>query len=192
MVASFLFSCSKSGSNVSIKENGIETGNVNQNSVNLIQGLVGSEQKVAYLLLNNDEKSAVWKTKFESIIANESLNTAQKDFIKRMILLLKKNLLGSSNTSVNKITLTNLAKESITLFEYNEAYKLMTTLEVKIKQGPQPNLSDDPGGDIIRCNCSKDSDWCLTGDCKETNPSCEGGNNCGTFWNYKCDGKCNK
>ncbi len=189
LIAGILFSCSKSEKGVNFDDSKIQQKNVNRNNVNLISTLQGSEQKIAYLLLNNDEKAVLWKTKFEAILSNEILNDLQSKFVQKLILQIDNGILNLDDKS-NKIKMVDLSKESVALFTYKEAYSLMTTLATTL-QAPESN-PDYVAPDGIKCNCSKESDWCLTGDCKETDPVCTSKSSCGSLWSYKCDGKCNK
>ncbi|MCX6313822.1 MAG: bacteriocin fulvocin C-related protein [Sphingobacteriales bacterium] len=163
---------------------------VNRNKINLLYKLSVPEQKVSYSLLSPLEKQAVWLNKFELIKVNETMQDAQAKFIDKCILFINTNFLFDKIPLQTNQELEELRESAIALFGQEKAAFLLATIEL-------PNSTGNNVGNVaipppIKCNCSKLSDYCLTGTCASTTPNCETKEGCGTFWAYTCDGKCNK
>lgn len=137
-------------------------------------------QRSMFKLLSTEEKSTLWKSKFEIYLQNSELSEVQKVFVEKLIGVIRPELYNNLNPSYpNNVNEKLLRETALKLFGVKESYNLLGTIS-------NPNVAAPAPGN---CSCSKSSDWChealycSTWLCNETS-------GCGTFLAYTCNGKC--
>lgn len=150
------------------------------------------EQRMAFKLLNNEDKFKIWEIKYALIKNNdykffdgEKLNSAQQSIIDELFDSLKETYF-TNRTSVESIAYYNnhlltAIKEAQTYFSKAELKYIFCSLKI---EGKKQQLPD------IECDCSTESDWCSDDTscslpCTKTSTF-----GCGTFLAYSCDGSC--
>jgi hypothetical protein len=139
------------------------------------------KQMSMFKLLTPIEKSEIWVQKFTDYLNENRLSDKQKTFVETLRILATPQLFNdiSYKESINE---PELKATAIKLFGVDGAFILLSTLQKS--PSPDPNTAND------NCSCSSSSDWC------GTYTSCLGAlciatdDGCGTFWSYKCDGRC--
>lgn len=150
------------------------------------------EQRMAFKLLENEDKFKIWKIKHALIKSNdykffggEKLNSAQQLIVDEIFDSLKERYF-TYKTSVESIAYYNnylptAIKKAQAYFSRAELKYIFCSLKV---EGKKQQLPD------IECDCSTESDWCsdetsCSLPCTKTSTF-----GCGTFLAYSCDGSC--
>lgn len=138
-----------------------------------------------YKTLNSSEKSYTWQVKYDKILATSDLTKEQIKFINKLKSNLSKEIFEKGiNPIKNKFQASELTlkNEAIELFGISGAYELLATLSLNRAEQIPPGQGD--------CDCSKTSDWCPSGHSCLRVGCVIITNDCGTFWNYDCNGDC--
>lgn len=139
-----------------------------------------NEQKLAYSFLKPQEKVTIWKKHLDIMISSNDYNKKQINFIKNLRKSLTINFF-SDKSKAKDVFSKKIIAEGLKNFSKKELYFLTTTLSTNSRLQPPP---------ISTCGCSTSSDWCLSGNCNGTAYCLRDSNNCGTFWEYTCNGDC--
>ena len=140
-----------------------------------------NEQKLAYSLLKPQEKVNIWKKHLELMISTNNYNNEQINFINNLQKSLTINFF-SNKSKTNDTFNKKIISEGLKIFSKKELYFLVASLSTSSRlQQPPP---------ISTCGCSTASDWCISGDCNGTAYCLRDSDNCGTWWNYTCNGDC--
>lgn len=145
-------------------------------------------QKAIYRTLKASEKAGVWKLHIINSADKYELNSIQKSLVNESLgFTIKENFISFSKfTKTDKFLIWQ--QKMFENFDRNISYSLFASLN-------QPTIAT-PNLDLlgVNCGCSTASDWCSA-------PGgllfyCKSGNcqiitsDCGTFWNYDCNGGC--
>jgi hypothetical protein len=159
---------------------------INEVAINqVLQAKNPSEQKSMYKLLNQYEKTEIWKRKYKSILSSKDLSSEQRNFIIKIQNLITPDIFSPSVLlSKKSFDDTEIKALAIKLFGVSDAHSLLTSIVSTPFIQQYATLSSD-------CGCSKDSDWC-SGALVCQNAGCASSGGCGTFWVYSCNGNCQK
>ena len=140
-----------------------------------------NEQKLAYSFLNPQEKVTIWKKHLDLMLTSNDYNNKQINFINNLQKSLTINFFSDKSKAKDTFN-KKIISEGLRIFSKKELYFLITSLSTNSRlQQPPP---------ISTCGCSTSSDWCLSGHCNGTAYCLRDSDNCGTFWDYTCNGDC--
>lgn len=160
----------------------------------------GDKQKMAYRLLNAEEKASLWREKLEKALMSDTKSEEQKNFIGRQLERIKPSLftIGSAENRAMKIDIPVLRKEAEALFGERLSFVLFGQLN---GSSPVPGVASVAAAE--NCECCLWDNWCPkikeTGNrrtCYYTSGpgpyilclSSELG--CGWLWMAPCNGMC--
>jgi hypothetical protein len=159
-------------------------------------------QKLAYGLLDQDEKVSAWKTHIRGFMLTEDLTKEQKLICTELLDFISPLLFDPAQPIPHQaVILATFRIKAISSFGRLKAQFLIASLQNSYEQFSEVysimngnefigNHENDYSG-IDKCNCSTGSDWCWFGSsCTTNNPCKQVENSCGTFWTSTCDGKC--
>jgi len=187
-----LLSCKKQSSS----EKSDEPVLINEKVISQIINLPEDEQKTAFRLLNTNEMSFLWSSKFIKVKESEKLNRDQIAFIDDLLSIIKPDLfLINSKTNIEfRTTLgKNISQKARILFGEENARKLLASISPYKSRTVTPNYVDPGDGGVKKCKCSSESNYCNPlapcdeqpeDICKHTTLGC------GTLLVYSCDGLC--
>ena len=140
-----------------------------------------NEQKLAYSFLNPQEKVTIWKKHLDLMLTSNDYNNKQINFINNLQKSLTINFFSDKSKAKDTFN-KKIISEGLRIFSKKELYFLITSLSTNSRlQQPPP---------ISTCGCSTSSDWCLSGNCNGTAYCLRDSDNCGTYWDYTCNGDC--
>jgi hypothetical protein len=143
-----------------------------------------NEQKLAYSLLNPEEKAIIWTKHLNSMKLLNSYNEEQINFINEIQKSFTAIYFSNKTKSKDSFNKKVISK-GLKIFSKKELYYLVASLSTYSKlpgQGGPPPIST--------CGCSTSSDWCFSGNCNGTAYCLRDSDNCGTGWSYTCNGDC--
>lgn len=164
-----------------------------------------AERKIAYTLLNKEEKHILWKEKLDNIIASEKISGKKKIIVQNIQKKLSISLFEADSDEAEYFKtilvpqyLSDLNKEfsvkEIGLMFYS--IKPIETFSVT-RQENKEEFDDSEDGGTKTCDCNRNSmvscRWLDSNSC--TSISCEipriKPKNCGFMYSYDCNGICN-
>jgi hypothetical protein len=138
-----------------------------------------NEQKLAYSFLKPQEKVTIWKKHLDLMISSNDYNNEQINFINNLQKSLTINFFSEKSKAKDTFNKKTIS-EGLIIFSKKELYFLINSLSTNSRLQPP----------ISTCGCSTSSDWCLSGNCNGTAYCLRDSDNCGTFWDYTCNGDC--
>ncbi|MGB0892160.1 MAG: bacteriocin fulvocin C-related protein [Flavobacteriaceae bacterium] len=186
------------------EENNIDVEVINHEKINQVLKIKDfSEQKLAYSLLNKNEKFLLWNDRLKEI-NNLKLSNNQKNLIKELNMLLNnKHFLDDSNDNVvlKNVLIPKYLKKLKENFTTKQIGIIFYTLipitpsSVTVETGDDGQGGDNGGAKD--CDCNKSSmvscQWLNTSSCEDKTckaPTPE--NQCGFLLMYPCNGSCKK
>lgn len=157
---------------------------VNMDKIENVLILKGQGQKIAYRMLNANEKLFIWEDKLSNLLSSNDLNSSQISYIKELQNTLKVENFNLTNqkSAYYKEYLVKMKKIGYTLFSPKEMVSYFSNLNSNINQKYQ----EPPR---IHCGCSTADDWCVTGDCYSFYcTTADAG--CGWWLGEDCNGFC--
>jgi hypothetical protein len=115
------------------------------------------------------------------MISTNNYSEKQLNFINEIKKSLTTNFFSKKDNSKDTFN-ESIISEGLKIFSKQELYSLIANLSSTSKLPGAPPIST--------CGCSTSSDWCLSGDCSGTAYCLRDSDNCGTFWQYTCNGDC--
>ncbi|RTY95900.1 bacteriocin fulvocin C-related protein [Flavobacterium sp. GT3R68] len=179
-----MFSCSTNDidnkDNVSDKVNLIKIKNVLE-----INDAIS--KRVAYRLLNQSEKLKLWNDKLELVLANNNLNSKQKQCIVELQKELKVSVFNNGNDDYKAYFKNIFVKKY--LIKIQSSFT-MSDIEA-IFYNPDSNIISG-GGSNDKCNCNKGSlvGCGASGSCEDKRCPDATATGCGFLWAWECNGKC--
>ncbi|RNC87840.1 MAG: hypothetical protein ED556_01225 [Winogradskyella sp.] len=168
--------------------------NIDLSKVENLRVMKHNEQRIAYRLLNKDEKFKLWDDRLSSLIALPSTTEIQKKSIINLSKILETEFFSSNNekgVSINE-EIKGWIIENESKFSREKFILYFTTLnEVQSDNGARDDLVLDPGEDIEDCECNELEDYCIgiSFECHKT--KCDDSyKGCGFLWNSSCNGEC--
>jgi hypothetical protein len=172
-----LFSCTEDKSESKINSNVIVS------SIKKINNI--DEQRIAFNLLNSEEKLLVWSDKLNLILEDPNINNAQKT----LIIELKNNLkpccfkdeTNDEKEYFKNIYVVNYLKEIDKVFTREQIEKIFYNLyDYRIADNTKKS-----------CNCNKGSLFGCGASASCKNKTCTDSNSgCGFMWAWECNGIC--
>ena len=159
---------------------------INNSKIENVSNMKGESQKIAYKMLNSNEKLLIWQKKLD-LLLNLNLNDSQVNYVKELQSTLKIDYF--KNESINDKEylkyLSNMKKIGFSLFNSQEMATYFSNINLEISK--LPNGKTTPPD--IYCGCSTGDDWCVTGDCYSL--YCSGADaGCGWWLQQTCNGFC--
>lgn len=172
---------------------------IDQAKIESLKTMSPENQRVAFNLLNHNERSKFWNDRIDHILKSEKLNSEQKQSINKLKKLVKPQLFDSNNDMFiedlkgwvmeNEV---NFEKETFAIY-----FNSMSDIDTSMKRAVLTH-EDDPGGGggYSDCQCSTESDYCWLSytygmTCQSTSCNWDG-SGCGTLGVYACNGKCSQ
>lgn len=158
---------------------------INDYSITDMQTYTLETQRLIFAELTPENKARLVKERIDYAIQHATINSTIT------ILNQLKSMISSSNYIENPDVSQILAIETyieqnlVPLLGYETSRMLVTSWGNHGAQYIGGGGSLGPND----CSCSKTSDWC-SGIGKCSDATCEKGNGCGTFFQYKCNGEC--
>lgn len=175
-----------------------ENSNVNRNKIDNVLSITNAEdQKIAFRLLNENEKYTLWTEKLKNIISNDNLNDDQKNLINDVLVKMKPIVFSDVKSDYDEYFTNIISKEFV-----NNSVKLFTKKQIREyffqinMYSKLPGEFGGGGGDPIpSCNCNNAIiggwDCEIAYACKKTGVTCGGDYmDCGVFNTSPCDGIC--
>ncbi len=142
------------------------------------------EIKAEYGLFTPEEKEEFWRNHVEEFLNEHGggFNQQQQDYIQDLLDYISPEIFDTTTTEYAAFIATDgvtITDNAITLFGAEMSFTLL--------------VYDDGGvsDSALKCNCSTKSDWCSVNNyCLEGRSNCTAQTGCGTFWGYKCNGRC--
>ena len=154
--------------------------NVQLEKIENVKQLTGSQQRVAFRLLNDESKVYLWQEKLDYLLGNLT-NENQLEAIEELKKIVSPKIyFKNSNTNLLIEEWVIINKKHFTKQEYIDNF--VSLGRVAIQQ-----YSDTPD-----CGCNKSEDYCHFGDTCQ-GEDCTTENNwigCGTLWASDCNGVC--
>ncbi|PKP15031.1 MAG: hypothetical protein CVU07_11850 [Bacteroidetes bacterium HGW-Bacteroidetes-23] len=147
----------------------------------------GEAQRNAFILLDDNLKYEVWKTKLSNDLNDKIFSKEQERSITNLLGFLKPSHFSTSNNAnETDKDLSKWIDDAKLIFDRNELRGTFAELNDQDEDLPP----DDSGNSASNCTCSIPEDLCRFGS------NCERANckrkpkGCGLLWNTYCDGKC--
>ncbi|MFC3363437.1 bacteriocin fulvocin C-related protein [Pedobacter fastidiosus] len=185
-----LFSCKKSSDSALNETLGLQKTNSKIENVLNLSNV--EERKLAYNLLDQNDKYTLWTNHLKSILATKKLNEKQKAIVIDLITTLNSELFVSGKqTELTKLRDPWLvqAQSSFSSEEIREMAYVFTD------GGSTTNgIGPDPIDDKPSCNCNMNSWFTCDSEslCPTKGASCKTGNGCGFLGQYDCNNICYK
>ena len=188
-----LFSCSKNSDEIESKAGK----DVNQLKIeNVLSIKNGEDQKIAFGLLNENEKYTLWNEKLKNILNNENLNEQQENLVFNIIKDLNPSVYSSVTNDYDEYFSNIISKKFI-----QDAEKLFSSKQIKeyffqineFSKTDAGGIGDNPNDPSCNCNNAIIGGWdCSFPEfCKATGVTCvDRSLDCGVLNTSPCDGIC--
>jgi hypothetical protein len=137
------------------------------------------DRKLAYSLLNKEEKSVIWRTHISTEMSKVAMTEDQREVAEDAV-----SFISSADFDETELVDSKVFKDLQD--RVREKFDVPTRIKIFGNLGPMPKTEGPPPN----CSCATQSNYCSpnkfcgSAQCTTT-PS-----GCGTFWLYSCDGQC--
>lgn len=149
-----------------------------------------NEQRVAYSLLNPDEKFSLWNNQFNELLDENSLNTNQKDLIRELQKNVKVSFFSEEVSDEKEYFKNIFVPNYLVKLQLEFSNESINEIFYSLKPSRiTPILINNPG--VTKgCDCNQGSLFGgCSGNCEEK--TCKGSSTgCGFLWAWECNGVC--